>query len=357
MGRFHSVTLLEVAKETEDCTVLTFDVPPELREDFSYKQGQHLTLKATIKEADVRRPYSLCSSPVENKWQVAVKRIPGGLFSNYVNDALKVGDTIEVMAPSGSFFTEIEPEKSNNYVLFAAGSGITPIISIIKTLLALEPHSTIKLFYLNRETKSIIFMDEIGGLKNKYLNRFEIFHFLSREERAIPLLNGRFTKEKLQAITQTIVAVNEVDACFICGPEQMIFLIKDEMVAAGLEANKIHYELFVSGSDEAEREHIAAVKGLQATHAEVTIIESGKSFHFEMDADAHSILDAALANDADLPFACKGGVCCTCKSKLIEGSVEMKVNYALEKEDVDNGYILTCQSIPTSDKVVIDFDH
>ena len=356
MKMFHSIRVSEVVRETNECTVLTFDIPEELKETFSFKQGQHLTLRKIIKGEDIRRSYSLCSSPLENTWRVAVKKIPGGAFSTYANNELKAGEVLEIMPPNGTFFTEIEKEKEKNYIAFAAGSGITPVISMIKTHLASEPKSTFKLFYLNKTTKSIIFRDEIEGLKNKYFNRFEIFHFLTREERDIPLLNGRFTPEKLKTIVSKIVAIHEIDDCFICGPEEMIFLIKEEMMAAGLHEDKIHFELFVSGSETSQK-RVEEVLRNQAEYTSVTIIDGGKQFHFDMEPGYDNILDAALANDADLPFACKGGVCCTCKSRLIEGTVEMKLNYALEKDEVENGYILTCQSVPTSQKVVIDFDY
>ncbi len=356
MKMFHSVRVAEVVKETNECTLLTFDIPKELEKVFSYKQGQHLTLRKIIRGEDVRRSYSLCSSPLENKWQVAVKKIPGGVFSSYINDQLKKGETLELMPPNGTFFTEVEKEKPKNYVAFAAGSGITPVFSIIKTHLASEPNSTFKLFYLNKTIKSIIFKDEIEGLKNTYFNRFEIFHLLTREERNIPLLNGRFTPEKLKTIVSKIIDVKEIDDCFICGPEEMIFLIKEELAAAGMDEKNIHFELFVSGSEASKKQINEALKH-QADHTKVTIIDGGKQFHFEMEPGYDNILDAALANDADLPFACKGGVCCTCKSKLMEGTVKMKVNYALEEDEVEKGYILTCQSVPTSDTVVIDFDY
>ena len=356
MKMFHSIRVAEVIKETGDCTRLTFDIPKELEETFSFKQGQHLTLRKIINGQDIRRSYSLCSSPLEKKWQVAVKKIPGGLFSDYVNSRLKAGEVLELMPPNGTFFTEINREKPKNYVAFAAGSGITPVISIIKTHLALEPGSTFKLFYLNKNVKSIIFKDEIEGLKNTYFNRFEIFHFLTREARNIPLLNGRFTPGKLKTIFSKLVDVKEIDECFICGPEEMILLIKDELTAAGLEEDKIHFELFVSGKEVSQKQ-IDEVLKQQADHTKVTIIDGGKQFHFDMEPGYDNILDAALANDADLPFACKGGVCSTCKSKLIKGKVKMKANYALEKDEVEKGYILTCQSVPISEELVIDFDH
>ncbi len=357
MADFHNLVVEKVDKETKDTVAVTFTVPDDLKDKFKFKQGQYLNLKKEIDGEDVRRSYSLCSSPVDNKWQVAIKKIDGGLFSTYANEILKEGDVLEVAPPDGNFYVEVEENSQKNYIVFAAGSGITPILSIIKTHLSLEPNATVQLFYLNRTIKSIIFKDEIEGLKNKYLGRFEVFHFLTKENRVYPLLNGRFTSEKLKTLTSKIIDIPSVDDCFICGPEEMIFLIKDELVAAGLSKEKVHFELFSSGNSDKDKKQIAQVLESQADHTEVTIIDSDQEFHFDMDVDTFdNILDAALANDADLPFACKGGVCCTCRAKVIEGTVEMKLNYGLEPDEVEAGYVLTCQAVPTSNRVVVNFD-
>lgn len=355
MSKFHSIKIADIYKETKDCSVLSFEIPQELKQEFQYKQGQHLTLKSIINGQDTRRSYSLCSSPNENIWKIAVKKINGGLFSTFVNDTLKKGDTIEVMAPNGEFNVAVNSDKPKNYIVFAAGSGITPILSIIKTHLISEPNSTFKLFYLNRTVKSIIFKEEIEQLKNTYFDRFEIFHFLTKEHRSIELLNGRFTKEKLQVLTKNIIDIPSTDECFICGPEQMIFLIRDELVAAGLDKNKIHYELFTSGISEEDKARMAKIVEKKVEGTDVTIIDGGKEFHFVMDDDFDNILDGALAAGADLPFACKGGVCSTCKCKVVSGTVEMKINYALDENEVAKGLVLSCQAVPTSEKVVVDF--
>ena len=355
MAKFHSIKVSGVYKETKDCAVLSFEIPEDLKSEFQYHQGQHLTLKANVDGKEERRSYSLCSSPTENQWKVAVKKVSGGLFSNFVHDKIKKGDQLEIMTPSGKFFKEIQSDKAKNYIMFAAGSGITPILSIIKTHLALEPNSTFQLFYLNRTVKSIIFKEEIELLKNTYFGRFEIFHFLTKEHRSIELLNGRFTKEKLQTLTSKIINIPEVDDCFICGPEAMIFLIRDELMEAGLSKEKIHFELFTTGNHEADKQRATRVLENKVEGTEVTIIDGGKEFHFIMDDDYDNILDGALAAGADLPFACKGGVCSTCKCKVISGSVEMKVNYALDENEVAKGLVLSCQAVPTSEKVVVDF--
>lgn len=355
MAKFHSIKVADIYKETKDCSVVTFEIPEELRQDFTFKQGQHLTLRKNFEGGEQRRSYSLCSSPTENKWQVGVKKINGGLFSAYVNDELKVGDLIDIMPPNGIFYSEIEPEKAKNYVAFAAGSGITPILSIIKTHLALEPNSIFQLFYLNRSVKSIIFKEEIELLRNKYFGRFEIFHFLTKEKRNIELFNGRFTKEKLDVITDKLIDVPAVDECFICGPEEMIFLIKDAMIEAGMSKEKVRFELFNTGLSEEQKLKTQRILEKKVEGTEVTIIDGGKEFHFVMDDDFDNILDGALAAGADLPFACKGGVCSTCRCKVIEGEVEMKVNYALDENEVAKNYILSCQAVPVSKKVVVDF--
>jgi ring-1,2-phenylacetyl-CoA epoxidase subunit PaaE len=356
MAEFHSIKVANVYKETKDSVVITFDIPDALKEKFKFKQGQHLTLRKEINGEDVRRNYSLCTSPIENEWKVAVKTISEGVFSNYAFKKLKKGDVLQVIPPHGEFYVESDPKASKNYIAFAAGSGITPIISIIKTHLNNEPNSTFKLFYLNRTVKTIIFKEEIEQLKSKFFDRFQVFYFLTKEQRDIPFLNGRFDKEKLSILTKTFIDIEDTAHAFICGPQDMIFLIRDELQTAGLSKDKIHYELFFSGSSEEENIHIAEVLEQRADGTEVTIIDGGKEFHFIMDEDFDTILDGALAAGADLPFACKGGVCSTCKCKLIEGSVKMKVNYALEEKELKQNFVLSCQSVPTSKKVIVDFD-
>lgn len=354
MAKFHSIKVSDVHRETKDCNVLTFDIPEELKDEFKFEHGQHLTFRTMLDGQEVRRSYSLCTSPAENRWKVAVKKINGGLFSGFVHENLKAGDTIDVMAPTGVFRVPIA-DKAKHYLLFAAGSGITPILSILKTHLAAEPESTFQLFYLNRSVKSIIFKEEIEQLKNQYFGRLEIFHFLTKEHRPIELFNGRFTQEKLQLMTKSLIDVPSVDECFICGPEDMIFLIRDELAKAGLATEKIHFELFNTGQSAADKERMTRALEKKVEGTEVTIIDGGKEFHFVMDDDCDNILDGALAAGADLPFACKGGVCSTCKCRVVEGSVEMKINYALDEKEVAQNLVLSCQAVPTSGKVVVDF--
>ena len=355
MADFHKVNIADIYKETKDTVVVEFEIPKKLQENFSFKQGQHLTLRKIINDEDVRRSYSLCSSPLDKKWKVAIKQIPGGVFSTYANTKLKSGDTIELMEPSGNFYVDVQPTFSKNYIAFAAGSGITPMLSIIKTHLLSEPNSTFKLFYLNRTVKSIIFKEEIEQLKNEFFQRFQVFYFLTKEQRDIPFLNGRFDTEKLNVLTKTFIDIEDTDHCFICGPQDMIFLIRDHLENAGLDKGKIHYELFFSGNPE-DNKHIAEALERKVEGTDVTIVDGGKEFHFIMEDEYDNILDGALAAGADLPFACKGGVCSTCKCRVIEGGVEMKVNYALDEKEVSQTLVLSCQAVPTSEKVVVDFD-
>jgi len=355
MAHFYEIQVKAVEKTTPDCSLVTLDISNGLSEKFAFKQGQYLTLKAEIDGEEVQRSYSLCSVPHEGKWQVGIKLVPGGKFSTYANETLKAGDTLEVMEPNGRFFVEVEPKADRHMIAFAAGSGITPIYSIIRTHLEQEPDCHFKLFYINKTVGSIILKEEIEALKNRFMDRFEVFHFLTREQRNLPLLDGRLTEEKLTEIFTHIIKPEEVDHVFSCGPEQMIFMVRDFLQDKNVDEKKIHFELFnTSGKGDApEKDYSKELAGLVS---EVTILEGGKTFNFQIEQGSNNILDAALLAGADLPFACKGGVCCTCRAKLVEGDAEMKVNYALEKEEVDEGFILTCQAIPKSEKVIVDFD-
>lgn len=353
---FYPLTISDIYKDTDDCSVITFDVPAQIQREFQYKQGQYLTLKARIGNQEVRRSYSLCSSPLDQKWQVAVKRVEGGLFSTYANTELKVGDVLDVMPPDGKFYRDVQPDQVRNYVAFAAGSGITPILSIMKTHLAAEPNSTFKLFYLNQNVKSILFKEEIEALKSTYFSRVEVYYFLSKEFRDIPLLNGRFTEEKLQTICTRILRPEAVNDCFLCGPEAMIFMVRDQLQQAGIPKENIHFELFSAGHSTADAGAAKAALAQKVEGTEVTIIDGGKEFHFRMADSFDNILDGALSAGADLPYACKGGVCSTCRCKVVEGEVAMKINYALEEADLAKGLVLSCQAVPTTPRLVVDFD-
>jgi ring-1,2-phenylacetyl-CoA epoxidase subunit PaaE len=353
MSKFHSLKVKAIEKTTADCAVLTFDVDEKLIADFAYTQGQYLTMKADINGEEVRRSYSLCSSPLDNEWKVAVKKIEDGKFSTFANDVLKQGDTLEVMPPNGKFFVDCEPTKAKNYIAFAAGSGITPILSIIKTHLLTEPNSTFKLFYINQAVSTIILKEEVESLRNVFLGRFEIYHFLTREQRNVELFNGRLSKEKMEIICDKLVDVPTVNDAFICGPNEMIFMVRDFLQAKGMAEENVHFELFNTSGVVAKKKTRKVDKSKMS---QIHIIEGGKTIQFSIPQGSDNILDAGLKQNMDLPFACKGGVCCTCRAMLVEGDIEMEVNYSLEPDEVEAGFILTCQAVPLSEKVVVNFD-
>jgi ring-1,2-phenylacetyl-CoA epoxidase subunit PaaE len=356
VATFHKLKIKDIYKETDDTSVVTFAVPSEISSEFKFRQGQHLTLKADIDGEDTRRSYSLCSGPRDGEWKVAVKQILGGAFSTFVNKSLKTGDELEVMAPSGNFGVECQPSEEKNYLFFAAGSGITPVLSMVKAHLAAEPQSTCKLFYVNKTAKSIIFKEELEQLRNTYFGRFEIYYFLTKERRDIELFNGRFDDEKMEVLTNNFIDIPDTNEVFLCGPETMVNYVSEYLVAKGLPKENVHFELFVTGlteEDKARQERLAQ-QNVEGT--EITIMDGGKEFSFVMTKEYDNILDAALGAGADLPFACKGGVCSTCKCEVKEGAVEMKINYALSDKEVSQNLVLSCQAVPTTDKVIVDFD-
>ncbi len=353
---FEKLQVSEVRKETDDCVSIAFTVPPALQEKFNYIQGQYITLRTTINGEDVRRSYSVCSSPLDNELRVAVKKVEEGAFSTYANEFLKSGDTLDVMPPMGKFFTALKPEQIKQYVGFASGSGITPLLSIIKTTLQTEPKSSFTLVYGNRNRHSIIFKEALEGLKNRYMERFRVIYILSREKTDAAINFGRIDAEKCTALCNKNLDITTTDEFFLCGPENMIFSVKDQLEQLGVDKKKIHFELFTLPGQKLS----SIVKRESAVKTEVkskiTVKLDGIAFDFDLGFDGDAILDAALKNGADLPYACKGGVCCTCRAKLVEGEVDMDVNYGLEQEEIEQGFILTCQSHPRTEKVVVDFD-
>ncbi len=353
---FKNLKVKEITKETSDCVSITFEVPTDLKKDFEFEQGQNITLKKTINGEEIRRSYSICSSPFENELRVAVKKVDDGLFSTYANTSLQCGDELEVLPPTGKFNTKLNANNNKQYLAFAAGSGITPILSIIKATLQTEPKSNFTLVFGNKGRNSIIFFEELEGLKNKYLNRFNLINILSREKTDAPISFGRINTEKLNQLNK-LINYNNIDDFFICGPEEMIFCVKDYLEGKAIDKKKIHFELFTTpGQKKALEVSQKSSDKDSGPKSKITVKLDGRSFDFDLGFNSENILDAALKQGADLPFACKGGVCCTCKAKLIEGEVEMEVNWGLEQEEVEQGYILTCQSHPTTEKVVVDFD-
>jgi ring-1,2-phenylacetyl-CoA epoxidase subunit PaaE len=356
MSQFHPLTVSQVRHETRDTIAVTFAVPPELRDSFRFQQGQHLTLRAMIDNEDVRRSYSICSAVQEGALRVAIKRTQGGLFSSWANDAIKPGVTLDVMPPMGHFNVPLDAANRKHYLAFAAGSGITPILSIIKTTLAAEPHSRFTLFYGNRASSSVIFKDELSDLKDTYMGRLKLAYVMSREQQDIELFNGRITKDKCAQFLRHWVRVDDIDVAFICGPEDMMLGVSEALQEAGMPKPNIKAELFAASIP--KNVHKArAIDPQAARHeTEVTVIMDGGATSFTMDQDKESLLDAGLRAGIDMRYSCKGGVCSTCRCKLLEGQVDMDVNYALEDYEIARGYVLSCQSFPITDKVVIDFD-
>lgn len=357
MIHFHTLKVEKVEKETDDCVSITFVVPAELKHIFLFKQGQSLTVRKELGGEEVRRTYSICSSPFDNCLKIAVKKQEGGIFSTFSNEQLKAGDYFEVMPPIGNFYTHLDPLQKKNYVAFAAGSGITPVLSIIKTTLLTEPESTFTLVYGNRNKNSIIFKEELEALKDKFISRFRIYHILSREKTEAEINYGRIDRAKCALLFDKLIDIKSCDAFFLCGPESMIFTVRDFLLDKGVSKDHIHFELFtIPGEQKSQVETSAVSHQTGGAKASVSVKLDGIVFNFDLPFEGPSILDAALEQGADLPYACKGGVCTTCKAKLAEGRVEMAVNWGLEDEEVQKGYILTCQSHPVTDRVVVDFD-
>jgi ring-1,2-phenylacetyl-CoA epoxidase subunit PaaE len=349
---FHTLQIKNIRKETEDTVSIAFEIPQELRNEYTYISGQYLTLRTTIDGEDLRRSYSLCSAPHENEWRVAIKQVENGKFSTFANTSLKTGDSLEVMTPMGNFSPKIDASNKKHYVLFAAGSGITPILSIIKSVLHNESDSEISLFYGNKGFASIIFREEIEALKNEFMDRFRVIHILSRESLGNKIQKGRIDTQKIEELHAAFLKNTTIDEMYVCGPEEMIHAVKDTFPKFGVDAKNIHFELF--GTSVVKKDKVETVNASIVSN--VTVIIDGDSLEIALESTADNILDAAQKAGADLPFACKGGVCCTCKAKILEGTASMDVNYALEPDEVEAGYILTCQAHPTSEKLVVSFD-
>lgn len=356
MPKFHRLKVREVRRETKDCVSVSFEIPEALGKDYAFNAGQYLTLKADIGGEEVRRTYSICSSPSEADLRVAIKQVEGGKFSSFANQRLHRGDELDVMTPLGNFFTALDPDHEKHYVAFAAGSGITPIIAILKSVLEVEPKSVFTLFFGNKSTDAIIFRESLENLKNKYLDRLSIHHVFSREQAGTELFSGRITAEKCAAFCDRLLDLEEVDEFFICGPYDMMVSVRDTLRSRGVDKKSIHVELFTAKNGQPVKKVKRTKRQEEDFEASVTVKLDGTSMDFPIRSDGDSILDAALKGGADLPFACKGGVCSTCKARLLEGKVEMDVNYALEEDEVEAGYILTCQSHPLTPKVVVDYD-
>lgn len=352
--KFHSLQIKNIRKETKSCISISFDVPKELQSDFQFQSGQYLTLRSIINGEDVRRSYSLCSAPSDQEWRVAIKQVEQGVFSSFALTELKEGQQLDVMNPMGNFRLETNPDNAKSYVLFAAGSGVTPIFSILKSILREEPKSHVTMFYGNQGFSEVIFREELENLKNEYLNRLCLVHLFSRENLGNAIQKGRIDVQKCLDLHQAFLQNEQIDDVFICGPEQMILDVKAAMLQKGLAEKSIHFELFHSGASK----NVAKknTETLVQVSSVVTVIMDDDAIEFPLDSSGMTILDAAYKAGSDVPYACKGGVCCTCKAKVLKGTVSMDLNYALTPEEVAAGYILTCQAHPTSEEVLVSFD-
>jgi ring-1,2-phenylacetyl-CoA epoxidase subunit PaaE len=353
---FHSLKIRNVKKETDDCVSISFDIPEALLPEFRFKEGQNVTIKKTINGEEIRRSYSICSAPHENELKVAVKKVGGGAFSRYANEDLKAGDQVEVLPPTGKFNARITGNKPGNYLAIAAGSGITPVISIVKHTLLSQPGSMFTLIYNNKTRSSIIFFEELEALKNKFMERFNLINILSREKTDAAINYGRINADKLDQL-QHLVPYKSFDSIYLCGPEEMIFSAVTYFEKTGIPKGNVHFELFTTpGRPNVKQTDNVIIEKEEGEKSTISIKLDGRTIEFPLGYNGPSILDGALQFGADLPYACKGGVCASCRAKLVEGKVEMDVNYALEEEEVEQGFILTCQSHPRTGNVSVDFD-
>ena len=353
---FHKLAIAEIVPETNEAKSIRFLIPDQLRETFVFKPGQHLTLKAVIDGEEVRRNYSLCVAPQDNEVMVTVKRITGGLFSNWANETLRPGDVIDVMPPHGSFTWDFRADAANHYVGFAGGSGITPVISLLRTALLTEPASRFTLFYGNRDSQSVIFLEALAKLKNLFMDRLQVHHFLAEEAEDIDLFNGMLDRSKCEDILTHLIDPAEIAAFFICGPGPMMDSAEEALVARGIDRDRIHLERFTADRPiEALQAQLDALSK-EAEGASLIVTLDGRKRRIMFSAEAGNILDSARLAGLPAPFACKAGVCATCRARVVSGEVEMAARYGLTDEEVEAGYILTCQSVPKGESVEVDYD-
>ena len=357
MSQFYPLKVSSIERTTRDAVVVAFEVPAELEEKFIFRPGQYLNVRTQVDGEELRRSYSICAAPHDNLLRVAVKRVADGAFSSWANAHLEVGSTLEVMPPDGNFTVDFDAAHQRGYAAFAVGSGITPILSLVKTALDTEPNSTFTLFYANRASSSIMFREEIEDLKNRYMNRFSVVYIMSRELQDIDLFNGRLDAEKVDQLLSVWLPPEKIDYAFVCGPHDMTEQVVATLTAKGLTKEQIKYELF--GAPKGPRTTASGAAPRQAPGAEdcqLTIIQDGFTRDITIKKNHLSLVDAAMEQGIELPFSCKGGVCSTCRCKVVEGEVDMDANFALEDYEVNMGFVLSCQSFPVTDKVVIDFD-
>ena len=353
---FHPLDIRDVVRETHDCISVSFNVPEALRETFSYRAGQYVTLRAEVGDRELRRSYSLCSAPHENELRVAIKRVDGGMFSQWAHMLLRAGDSIDVLPPDGHFVYEAQPDRARHILLLAAGSGITPVFSILKTALETETSSRVTLVFGNRRVKDIIFREQIEDLRDRHLARFQLIHTLSGEVQEAPIANGRIDGAKIANLIPGLISPRSIDEVFICGPGAMIDAAAKACLDVGVPAGRIHKELFGVPGAVAGEERRAVDATVSSDGAWVSVIADGIEREIRVGFNGDSVLDVVLASGIDVPYACKAGVCCTCRAQVLAGEVRMDANYTLEQHEVDRGFVLTCQAHPVTDTVRLSYD-
>ncbi|GAB2683036.1 1,2-phenylacetyl-CoA epoxidase subunit PaaE [Thalassiella azotivora] len=356
---FHPLPVRAVEALADDAVTVTFDVPAELRAAYAFTAGQHLTFRVEVDGHPVRRSYSICDPAPgpdgPRTLRVGVKRLSGGAFSGWVHESLRAGQVVDVMTPQGHFGVVPDPTARRHHVAVAAGSGITPVLSIVATVLRDEPRSAVTLLYGNRRTSSVMFLEELADLKNTYPDRLQVVHVLSREPQDAELLTGRLEAERVERLLDAFLSVDDVDAFYLCGPFGMVTGVRDLLARRGVPAERVHAELFhVDDAPPVERS--AAERERDAAEAEVVVSLDGRTSTIRMSSRSQTILAATLQVRPDAPFSCTGGVCGTCRARVVEGEVRMDRNFALEPEEVDNGIVLACQAHPVTDRVVLDYD-
>jgi ring-1,2-phenylacetyl-CoA epoxidase subunit PaaE len=352
---FYRLRVAAVDRLTDDAVSVTFDVPPELREEFTFSAGQHVSVRVPDFGDDVRRSYSICAPATGGPLRIGVKQIPDGVFSAYAAQRLRPGDELDVMTPTGTFCTPLHPAQAKRYVAVAAGSGITPVLSILATALQVERASTAALIYVNRRTSSIMFLEELEDLKNRYPDRFELIHVLGQESTDVEIFSGRLDSERLGRILDSILPVDDVDEWFLCGPLEMTEAVRGVLLEREVDPAHVHRELFHVGAPVRRRRPVTDTADTEKAST-VTVSLDGRSLDLLVDRDGDAILDALLKVRPDAPFACKNAVCGTCRARVMQGRVEMDSNYALEPDELARGYVLTCQSHPVTERVVVDYD-
>ena len=362
MEGFRKLAVADLRRETDDSVSVSFIVPENERDVFDFVPGQHLTLRAKIDGNDVRRCYSICSGVNDGEMRIAVKLVEGGVFSSFANNDLKCGDTLQVLPPDGRFVALLDDRRAHTYVAFAGGSGITPILAIMKSVLEVEPLSRFTLVYGNRDSVSIMFREALEDLKNRFTDRFSLLHVFSRELQDVELMNGRIDAEKCGVILGSLVNIDEVDGIFLCGPVGMRTEVSRTLLDYGFDEEKVHIEIFTAPRDgvAAQERRVCLAKinerRGEATGSEVTVILDGIRTRLRLERCGESVLDAVHRLRPDVPYACKGGMCCTCRAHVVEGEVEMDNNYTLTPAELDQGFILTCQAHPVTDRLVLDYD-